>query len=109
MMNSFLGGSLKKVSGHVRTEHEIEGQMVKSSSRKVNSYHGLAIETLAKGFSVQATAPDGEIEAIHHEELNWWGIMWHPERDAVLSREDYGLFGDLFLPNKTEVSTEGKS
>jgi putative glutamine amidotransferase len=48
----------------------------------VNSFHnfGIVPDVLAPGLKVVATALDGTVEAVRHESLPQWGVMWHPER-----------------------------
>jgi len=47
----------------------------------VNSLHGQAIDRLAEGLAVEATAPDGTIEAVRVETAKSFaiGVQWHPE------------------------------
>ena len=47
---------------------------------EVNSRHHQAVDTVAPGFRVVATAPDGVIEAIEDPALPFClGVQWHPE------------------------------
>lgn len=48
---------------------------------QVNSLHGQAIDRLAPGLVVEATAPDGTIEAVAMPDAPGWllGVQWHPE------------------------------
>jgi putative glutamine amidotransferase len=47
---------------------------------EVNSRHHQAIKTVAPGFKVSATAPDGVIEAIEDPAQRFClGVQWHPE------------------------------
>jgi putative glutamine amidotransferase len=47
---------------------------------EVNSRHHQAVKTLAAGFRVSATAPDGVIEAIEDPSASFClGVQWHPE------------------------------
>lgn len=47
---------------------------------EVNSRHHQAVKTVAAGFKVSATAPDGVIEAIEDPSLPFClGVQWHPE------------------------------
>jgi putative glutamine amidotransferase len=47
---------------------------------EVNSRHHQAVKTVAPGFKVSATAPDGVIEAIEDPEARFClGVQWHPE------------------------------
>lgn len=48
---------------------------------RVNSFHDQAINRVAEGFRVTATASDGVIEGIESEDGNFQiGVQWHPER-----------------------------
>src|SRR5690606_21582668 len=70
-----------------------------ASEIQVNSIHGQGIERLAPGLRVEATAPDGLIEAISVEGSEGFalGVQWHPEWQ-VTSNPDYvaifQAFGD---------------
>jgi len=47
---------------------------------EVNSRHHQAVKTVARGFKVVATAPDGVIEAIEDPAAAFClGVQWHPE------------------------------
>ncbi|MPY67672.1 gamma-glutamyl-gamma-aminobutyrate hydrolase family protein [Deinococcus sp. SDU3-2] len=48
----------------------------------VNSYHHQAVDAVAPGLTVTATAPDGVIEGLEGDGL--LGVQWHPE--MLLSR-----------------------
>jgi putative glutamine amidotransferase len=52
-----------------------------ATSIQVNSLHGQAIDRLAPGLVVEATAPDGTIEAVAMPGASGWllGVQWHPE------------------------------
>lgn len=70
--------------GHDATEHIVEfGQefLGMTGTRSVASRHHQAIDRLAGGFSVVATAPDGIIEAVRGH--GHFGMQWHPESDAT--------------------------
>ncbi len=65
----------------------------------VNSLHNQAIDRLGDGLAVEATAPDGLIEAVRVEGARRFalGVQWHPEwrvMDDALSRALFGAFGD---------------
>lgn len=47
----------------------------------MNSWHRNAIREVAAAWDVLATAADGSIEAMRHQQLPWLGLMWHPERE----------------------------
>jgi putative glutamine amidotransferase len=64
----------------------------------VNSLHHQGIERLGKGLRVEATAPDGLIEAFSIEGARQWtlALQWHPEMridDSALSRAIFAEFG----------------
>ena len=54
-----------------------------------NSYHHQAIDRVAEGFRVVATAEDGTIEALSHETLPIGGTQWHPERMTGVERFEH--------------------
>ncbi len=70
----------------------------------VNSLHAQAIDRVAPGFVVEATAPDGVIEAVRladgcggNAAAFALGVQWHPEWHIAndrLSREIFAAFGD---------------
>ncbi len=60
-------------------------QLAAGCSRvRVNSLHHQGIDRLAPGLSIEATAPDGVIEAVRvsHADGLALGVQWHPEFDA---------------------------
>ena len=63
----------------------------------VNSIHAQGIDRLAPGLAVEATAPDGLIEAVRVENAAFaLGVQWHPEwrfRDDRLSTAIFAAFG----------------
>jgi putative glutamine amidotransferase len=57
-------------------EERLEG----GDSCAVNSRHHQAVKTVAPGFVVTATAPDGVVEALERPDLPFClGVQWHPE------------------------------
>lgn len=55
-------------------------KLAEADSCGVNSRHHQAVDRLAEGFEVTATAPDGVIEAIEHRTLPFCvAVQWHPE------------------------------
>ena len=48
-------------------------------SHSVNSLHHQSVSELGDRLRVTATAPDGGVEALEHEELPWVAVQWHPE------------------------------
>lgn len=79
------GGLLRRLAGRDRVQ--------------VNSLHGQGVRELAAGLSVEATAPDGVIEAFRVEGAARFAlaVQWHPEwrfdRDP-LSRLLFAEFGE---------------
>ena len=95
-INSYAGGSLRPIEGHIATRHALHGDEV-PPGRTVNSFHASAIteESLGERLAVVAFAPDGTIEAVRHRQLPWMGIMWHPEREDALDRDDARWLGQM--------------
>jgi putative glutamine amidotransferase len=76
-------------------------QWLATDTLSVNTRHLQAIATLGDGFSAAATAPDGVIEAIEHENGRIVGVQFHPERLGARTRP---LFR-AFLNQTTTLST----
>ncbi len=92
MIATWAGVGLKKVDGHIRTNHLLIGDM----QGTVNSFHAFSIATCPQGFEILALSDDGEIEAIKHRLLPWEGWMWHPEREKLISSRDMQRARQLF-------------
>jgi len=63
---------------------------------EVNSLHHQGIDRLAPGLVVEATAPDGQIEAISLPGSFVLGTQWHPEwrwAENPVSRKLFSAFG----------------
>jgi putative glutamine amidotransferase len=61
--------------------------------QNVNSLHHQGIDTLADGLRIEATAPDGTIEAVSHKSSAFvLGVQWHPEFDAETNRFSEAIF-----------------
>jgi putative glutamine amidotransferase len=77
------GGLLRRLAG----QDEVQ----------VNSLHGQGIATLGRGLVVEATAPDGLVEAVRLPQVPFLlGVQWHPEWRACenpLSRALFAAFG----------------
>ena len=68
------------------------------ASAQVNSLHGQGADRLAPGLAVEATAPDGLVEAFRLDRPDQFllGVQWHPEwafRDDPLSVVIFRTFG----------------
>lgn len=86
----YFGSLLKKVQGHVAIRHEVTGEIMRS----VNSYHSYAVDRPGKGLNVIAQTKDGDIEAIQHQNLPIFGMMWHPERVKGFDEQDIKLLAE---------------
>ncbi|XZE56787.1 gamma-glutamyl-gamma-aminobutyrate hydrolase family protein [Planctomycetaceae bacterium SH139] len=72
------------------------GRVYGEGEIRVNSRHHMAIDEVAPGFRVTARCPDGVIEAIESEMMDWFaiGTQFHPESDAA-SALDCRLFEEF--------------
>jgi putative glutamine amidotransferase len=61
--------------------NEVEMELARTSSYKINSIHHQGIKDLAPGFVVEGRCPDdGMIEAIRHTgDAYVAAVQWHPE------------------------------
>ena len=77
------GGMLEKILGKRET--------------MVNSIHRQGIKRLAPGLAVEATAPDGIIEAVSVRDAKTFafGTQWHPEDSAADDPQQQSLFDAL--------------
>jgi putative glutamine amidotransferase len=74
-------------------------EIVGADEVTVNSVHGQAIDRVANGLAVAATAPDGIVEAVWMPDAPGFvlGIQWHPEwqwKDDPASIAIFRAFGD---------------
>jgi putative glutamine amidotransferase len=92
MMTLAAGGALKPVAGHVRTRHALQGPL----AGEANSFHAFSPAGCPPAYRVLASAEDGEIEAIGHERLPWFGWMWHPEREPSPRAADLARLREIF-------------
>lgn len=74
----------------------IVGRVYGEGEIRVNSRHHMAIDEVAPGFRITARCPDGVIEAIESEMMDWFvlGTQFHPESDAA-SALDCRLFEEF--------------
>ena len=66
---------------------------------RVNSLHGQGLDRLAGGLTLEATAPDGQIEAVavSGAALPQFGVQWHPEwrwSERACDRALFRAFGE---------------
>jgi putative glutamine amidotransferase len=62
---------------------------------RVNSLHGQGIARLGEGLAVEATAPDGLIEAYRHDgpsQTFLLAVQWHPEWRVLENPFHHGIF-----------------
>jgi putative glutamine amidotransferase len=63
------------------------------AEQQVNSLHGQGVKRLADGLVVEATAPDGLIEAFRHAgDIFLLGVQWHPEWKVTQNPFHAGIF-----------------
>jgi putative glutamine amidotransferase len=72
-------------------------RLVRPRTFRVNSLHGQGIDRLAPPLRIEATAPDGQIEAVSMAASPGFvlGLQWHPEwrwSDDEVSRAIWGAF-----------------
>ena len=72
----------------VKHEVTLTGELARiigTQTIAVNSLHGQAIDQLAEGLVVEATAPDGTIEAVRVKDAPGFNIavQWHPEWEVT--------------------------
>lgn len=74
----------------------IVGRVFGDGEIRVTSRHHMAIDDVAPGFRVTARCPDGVIESIESEMMDWFalGVQFHPECEAA-SALDMRLFEEF--------------
>ena len=75
---------------------------------EVNSVHGQGLKRLAPGLRVEATAPDGLVEAFTVEGATGFNlcVQWHPEwraADNPVSRQLFAAFGEALRNYRDRV------
>ena len=78
IINTFFGGTLKKINNHVRKFNNISYE---NSKKKIKCYHNFGISKLGKEILVTGKSEDNEIESLKHAKHKVHGWMWHPERN----------------------------
>ena len=92
----YFGSTLKPITGHRAQRHTITAASAAALKQEVNSYHTLAIDQLGPDLVPLAHTPDGSIEAIRHQSLPIYGLMWHPEREKPLRQSDIQYIRQCF-------------
>lgn len=95
VLNLLMGGGLSPVSGHRAVRHPVS---TNGRRFEVNSYHnqGLTPGDLAPGLTPLALADDGSIEAFAISGAPVVGLLWHPEREDLVSDFDHQILFKLF-------------
>ena len=76
-------------------------RLLNQSEIAVNSLHHQGIDRLAPGLAIEATAPDGQIEAVSLGHGFVLGTQWHPEwrwAENPVSRALFSAFGAALGP-----------
>ena len=84
-----------------------------STEVAVNSLHAQGIDRLARRLSVEATAPDGQIEAVRVNDAPSFalGVQWHPEwkvRDDPFSMAIFSAFGEATRDRAASRANAGR-
>ncbi|HLJ64010.1 MAG TPA: gamma-glutamyl-gamma-aminobutyrate hydrolase family protein [Stellaceae bacterium] len=68
-------------------------RLVGEETLMVNSVHSQGIDALAPGLIIEAMAPDGQIEAVRHQDARFVvGVQWHPEYQVLEHEASRALF-----------------
>ena len=88
IINSFFGGKIRRLdnSDHVNKPHKVNlssNFSLGNNAIQVNSFHHNVIDAANLGKNLSPFAileRDNTIEGFIHNELQIFGVMWHPER-----------------------------
>jgi N5-(cytidine 5'-diphosphoramidyl)-L-glutamine hydrolase len=88
VINSFFGGKIHNLENsiHVNVHHGVNLKnnfLINDKNIKVNSFHHNVVDqiNLGKNLSPFAVSEiDNTVEGFFHNELQIFGVMWHPER-----------------------------
>ena len=85
-------------------------KLVGESELRVNSLHRQAIDRLAEGLTVEATAPDGTIEAVSVKGAKAFalGVQWHPEYWAETDEASTAIFKGFADACRTYAASRGR-
>lgn len=86
-------------------------QILGKRETMVNSIHRQGIKRLAKGLQVEATAPDGIIEAVSVRDARSFamGTQWHPEFKALNNPDSVKLFTAFGNAVRSYAAARGKT
>ena len=102
-LNRYFGGSIKKISNHAGTMHNVKIiekkfiRIYKRNSIKVNSYHDntIKLDSLASILSPWAVS-DNTVEGFYNTKYKIISMMWHPERRKKINKYEIKLIKDHF-------------
>jgi len=77
--------SFKINSKHSNTTHKIT---IGKNERVVNSYHNIIIKHAGKKNKILAFSEDNSVELFENKEMNYLGMIWHPERNKKFNIKD---------------------
>lgn len=89
---------------HIEAGSHLAGIM---GTEKVNTYsgHHQAVDQIADGLQVIATAPDDIVEALTSSDHPWLhGVQWHPEKSAATDPTQQRIFNALVKVAETQMS-----
>ncbi|WP_320822199.1 gamma-glutamyl-gamma-aminobutyrate hydrolase family protein [Reinekea sp.] len=73
-------------------------KIYRAETIQVNSLHSQGINRLAEGLAVEATSPDGLIEAVRIEAMSFgYAVQWHPEWQVTenpIQKQLFEAFGE---------------
>ena len=100
-INLYFGGTLGECKNHNGSHHQIyqiSGKEKFRFSFVVNSFHNFSIPTknLSSNFVSLALDSENNVEAAMHSKYEIYGIMWHPERNKPINKEDQVLIDRIF-------------
>ena len=102
MICSHYGGRVSPLEHHVSARHKVTLTPGTFSGWPAdivaNSFHRHGIAQLSEDQPVKAIAwaEDGSIEGLAHRNLPQFGVMWHPEREDVISPHDLSMLQEIF-------------
>lgn len=96
-IQQFLGVNLTAVNGHVEKSQSI---LVNNKKYTTNSYHDYGTTSTHADLTTFAQHEDGVIKGVKHKLHALYGIMWHPEREKVFSKQDIAFVQSLYAGEK---------
>jgi len=97
LIAEYFGSTLKSIHSEIKNKHSLilkEESLYNNYLNKletVNSYHGFAIDVLAKELLISAKKENGIIKAIEHKRYKIFGQMWHSERENPFNQDEIEL------------------